>query len=338
MISGYEGSKPRQVLISTADLPRDPRRRRWRRAAHATEDTEARDRARAAQPAGGAGRRPYAQYWAPMSPYDQQPGPASATPCKRRARRLEIDISEVEERTKIRISYLRAIERRTGRSCPRLPTRAASCAPTRRSSGSTPRRSPTSTAAATRSRRRGPATRSASPCCAARRAPARSGRRSRGGRSSRRAGVLDPGRCPRGARPDADGDDGRRRHQAKQASTPSSKAKEEARQAASRPDGAGGAAARAQRRRLTVCLVGRRGRGAPDRQASAGRRRRREQFTATSATGFDLRFGAARRRAADRWSVDDEEALTDRSGLASLRGSTQDGTSSRSTYPGRDCP
>ena len=45
-----------------------------------------------------------------MSPYDQQAGPGIGATLKDARRRRGMDLSEVEERTKIRVRYLRAIE------------------------------------------------------------------------------------------------------------------------------------------------------------------------------------------------------------------------------------
>ena len=61
----------------------------------------------------------------------------SAPHCERRGCAREIDISEVEARTKIRAKYLRAIENEEWDLLPGPSTSRASCAPTASSSGST---------------------------------------------------------------------------------------------------------------------------------------------------------------------------------------------------------
>ena len=115
IISGYEGSKPRQVLITEADVPRilshlaeaaggapqqrarsgRSRRRGWRRARLDGQDLNAVDCRRGAS--GRPGSLPRAM--------------ADIGSTLREARmRARIDISEVEASTKIRAKYLRAIE------------------------------------------------------------------------------------------------------------------------------------------------------------------------------------------------------------------------------------
>ena len=155
VISGYEGSKPRQVLITEADLPRARRRR--------------------AEPAPRPSRRrPTLEYTilslAAEGPQCRDGRRRRNDPARGRNRR-KIDLSEVEAATKIRVRYLRAIENeewdvlpggiytrgfiRTYAVLPRprrrapgrgLPRRAASAAPTerrpRRAARSEPRGAP----------------------------------------------------------------------------------------------------------------------------------------------------------------------------------------------------
>ena len=85
VISGYEGSKPRQVLITEADLPRVLAALRRRR--------------------GGAERRP------PVRATSLQATMPEIGETLRDARmRARIDVSEIEAKTKIRAKYLRALE------------------------------------------------------------------------------------------------------------------------------------------------------------------------------------------------------------------------------------
>ena len=96
VISGYEGSKARKVLITEADLPRvldaldEPRRR-----------TGGRRRRRADLAACGRGRSARIGAAACLR---------SVKRCARRECASELDIADVEERTKIRAKYLRALE------------------------------------------------------------------------------------------------------------------------------------------------------------------------------------------------------------------------------------
>ena len=106
IISGYEGSKPRQVLVTEGDLPRvlaaleparepSPSRSRCRRT---TTWADACTKARAAQGLRAAAGSLRARCR------------TSAPPCARRACAPRIDISEIEAETKIRAKYLRALE------------------------------------------------------------------------------------------------------------------------------------------------------------------------------------------------------------------------------------
>ena len=91
IISGYEGSKPRQVLVSEADLPDRDRRARGARATPAT-----------AEPAATSptlGRYPSASRW-----------PDIGSTLREARMRAHLDIVDFEARTKIRAKYLRALE------------------------------------------------------------------------------------------------------------------------------------------------------------------------------------------------------------------------------------
>ena len=92
VISGYEGSKPRQVLITEGDVPRV---------------LAALGRAgRAGRRAGGRGRgeRRTASSLSPL------PMPEIGATLREARMRRRIDIDEVEAATKIRAKYLRALE------------------------------------------------------------------------------------------------------------------------------------------------------------------------------------------------------------------------------------
>jgi hypothetical protein len=127
IISGYEGSKPRQVLITEADVPRilshlaeaaaaagalaaartsrpsrRPRRGAPRRPERSTVGGHERSRLRGRRPPSSAGARFRAGSLEAMEEIG-----ATLREARMRAR---IDISEVEARTKIRAKYLRAIE------------------------------------------------------------------------------------------------------------------------------------------------------------------------------------------------------------------------------------
>ncbi len=113
VISGYEGSKPRQVLITEADVPRI--------LVHLAEA----DGAGARTPATVSGRRRGAaqRRWISASGGGPKPGVAEppriasldamadiGTTLREARMRARIDIGEVETTTKIRAKYLRAIE------------------------------------------------------------------------------------------------------------------------------------------------------------------------------------------------------------------------------------
>ena len=113
IISGYEGSKPRQVLITEADVPRilshlaeaDGAR------AAASGPRPRRHRRRASSPLRGARERRRSPAVDGRSAASLRRRMADIGSTLREARmRARIDISEVEARTKIRAKYLRAIE------------------------------------------------------------------------------------------------------------------------------------------------------------------------------------------------------------------------------------
>ena len=96
VISGYEGSKPRQVLVTEADLPR------------VLAALERRPRARV-EPLSGARPRAGIRVSALTSSLRADMAEIGAT--LREARmRARIDVSEIEAQTKIRAKYLRALE------------------------------------------------------------------------------------------------------------------------------------------------------------------------------------------------------------------------------------
>ena len=94
VISGYEGSKPRQVLVTEGDLPR------------VLADLAERggDGGADTRVAAGPGRR--ARRRVASACRCRRSGPR----CARRACAQRIDISEIEAETKIRAKYLRALE------------------------------------------------------------------------------------------------------------------------------------------------------------------------------------------------------------------------------------
>ncbi len=143
VISGYEGSKPRQVLITEADLPR---------VLAALESPSA-------QPA--AGQRPSASAGDVAFLTDMPEIGATLREARMRAR---IDVSEIEAQTKIRAKYLRALENEEWEPAARARRSSrASCAPTPRRWGSTARRSSRNTACTTSARARRRSSRSSPP-------------------------------------------------------------------------------------------------------------------------------------------------------------------------------
>ena len=134
MISGYEGSKARQVLITEADLPRVLESSRRRRAVAALR-----------RGASGPGRsvRLRALH-----------GPAIGETLRETRIRQKLDIADVEEATKIRAKYLRALENEEfGHAARARPSSRPSCAPTRSCSASIRTCSSRSTAPASRTAR-----------------------------------------------------------------------------------------------------------------------------------------------------------------------------------------
>ena len=120
IISGYEGSKPRQVLVSEGELGRMLERLSGDGDARSPEGVERRPRARhrgrarapqrlSRRPDGAAPRRrrQYAPSWPPGM---RQTGLPIGEVLKRTRTRHKIDIRTVEQQTKIRIKYLRALE------------------------------------------------------------------------------------------------------------------------------------------------------------------------------------------------------------------------------------
>ena len=108
IISGYEGSKPRQVLITEADLPRVLAALEGARrdVSDAPVDVELPGRQRRAR-----ARR---TTWTSLRPAMPEIG-ASLREARMRAR---IDITEAEADTKIRGKYLRALENEEWACCP----------------------------------------------------------------------------------------------------------------------------------------------------------------------------------------------------------------------------
>ena len=107
IISGYEGSKPRQVLVSrvrAAAAARRPRRRDRRAPRSGGADAADRDRARAAELI-GAEQRQYPAMSGDL-PGEMRIGQV----LEQRATRAGLEIADVEEQTKIRAKYLRALE------------------------------------------------------------------------------------------------------------------------------------------------------------------------------------------------------------------------------------
>ena len=121
VISGYEGSKPRQVLITQADLPR--------RASGGDAASPRPMLPPAVRRAGDRRHRPAARCDAGVATIGRWT-PESAATLREARNRRKVDLSEVEEATKIRLRYLRAIENEEWDVLPGGPTRAASSAPT----------------------------------------------------------------------------------------------------------------------------------------------------------------------------------------------------------------
>ena len=132
-----------------------------------------------------------------MATRDEGEGLPIGEVLKRTRTRRKIDIRTVEQQTKIRIKYLRALENEEWDVLPGPPTPRASCAPTPSSSASTATRWSTSTGG--RSRRRSTPTApicSASPCWSAAAGPARSrGAAGRCGRPRSASWRGRRGRC-----------------------------------------------------------------------------------------------------------------------------------------------
>ena len=143
IISGYEGSKPRQVLVSQSELPRllD------RIADGIVEDAaggEASRRPRPSSSRSSAERRDNRRRdgWRASRRDADRRGAAGRAPARRARHR-----ARSRSGPRSGSSTCARSRTRTGRRCPARPTRRASCAPTRSCSGSTARRSSTSTAA-----------------------------------------------------------------------------------------------------------------------------------------------------------------------------------------------